>query len=157
MDAVGPALSSIGSSGAGAGVATLPATSAMMPDSSLMAGYSMDVPGGATGWAGAGQFSPGMAKSPGLIESLGALMKNPEVAKAVFDTAGQFAKGMQKAQAIPPEGQQMIQAAVQQHQQAQAQNDQMNPYMGDISRFFTPQMAQQVLDGMGIPYGRMRF
>lgn len=119
-------------------------------------GFSMDVPGGATG-ATVTPTGEMVSQGGGFGELLTQLLKDPEVMKALGGTIGKVGETIAAGRKIPPQAQQMIgrtlQTMGQEHQQKQ--RDMLNPYGGDMLKFMTPEMARGVLTDMGIPYGRM--
>lgn len=122
-----------------------PNVSANAPgDPMLSSGFSTPVQGGAQG----GGFLQGLAK----------LLKDPEVVKALGGFATSIGGTMAAGAKIPDHAKEMMQQLMQQgqqHFQPRPQGDTLNPYGGDMSQFITPEMARGVLDGMGIPYGRI--
>jgi hypothetical protein len=91
------------------------------------------------------------------MDNLGKLLQDPQVMAAMGQSMSKFGSLMASIKKLPPHAQDMLKQAMGggQHKQV-AEQQSMDPYGGDMMKFITPEMARGVLDGMGIPYGRMR-
>lgn len=133
-------------------------------------GWSPSSDAGSSGLASVGSSTsgdiPGVASSgvsgtnsgAGWMDSLGKILQDPQVMAALGQSMSKFGTMMASVKKLPPHVQDILKQAMQgggKHQQVADQQD-MNPYGGDMMKFITPDMARGVLDGMGIPYGRMR-
>jgi proteasome assembly chaperone (PAC2) family protein len=89
-----------------------------------------------------------------IMGMLGALFKDPESAKAVSKTLGNLATTVSSAGQIPPHAQAFLQASMKQQMRERTGADERNPYLGDITRFITPDVAKSVLRDFGVATSR---
>lgn len=115
---------------------------------------------GQEGYTGAGTVIPGKQAGPlanlDIMGLLQGLFQDPDSAKALSDTVGKLATTASAAQKIPPHVLQMLRTNITDASARKQFDDEMNPYLGDITRFLTPQMAASVLGDLGIPLGRAK-
>ncbi len=121
------------------------------------AGFSGVGAGGAPFEGSAPIAGSGASPSPGAGAKLMALLKDPEVLKALGQFGKDFGGALGSAKKLPPELQDMFKQVIAGGQN-QGQNRPLKPaatgpYLGDIAAFTNPVFARNALREFGIPTG----
>lgn len=112
-------------------------------DPATGAGYS-----GSAAAGGAGPTEVGGQQS--LIHQLAGYLKDPEVQKTLGDLLKSYGTMSEHASQLPPQAAQIVQQAIRSGGKMKPPTD---PYLGDAGQYMTPELAQDTMRKMGIPFG----
>jgi hypothetical protein len=100
-----------------------------------------------------GAMTPGaqpMQSKEGLITQLANYLKDPATQQALGDVLKNYGKTGEAAQQLPPQAAQIVQQAI---RSGGTMRPAVDPYLGDASKYMTPELAQTTLRRLGIPFG----
>lgn len=116
-------------------------------------GGGMGLAGGLGAGAGIGAgLGGGGSSSGGSIEDL---LKDPQVLKELSQLGSSVSGALSAHNKLSPQARNMLQQAISNGVKGAEKKREMNPFIGDMTKFITPDVAATVLANIGIPNRRM--